>query len=126
MVYLHSISLILIKNLIEHYSDHTFTRPTVFPSKFSVPSIIWFHAEKRSDGLFYDKTNPSTQDITELMSSEVGAVTEELVDVPDFLNDFTMINITDEDCVGVQVDPLDFQNVSLVVVDCSSIALVFC
>ena len=66
------------------------------------------------------------QDITELMSSEVGAVTEELVDVPDFLNDFTMINITDEDCVGVQVDPLDFQNVSLVVVDCSSISLVFC
>ena len=28
--------------------------------------------------------------------------------------------------MGVHVDPLDFRNVSLVVVDCSSIALVFC
>ena len=67
----------------------------------------------------------------ELMSNEEGVETEELVAISDFLNDLTttnitMANITDDDCVGVQVDPLDFENVSLVVVDCSSISLVFC
>ena len=65
------------------------------------------------------------------MSNEEGLDTEELVVISDFLNDLTitnitMANITEDDCVGVQVDPLDFENVSLVVVDCSSISLVFC
>ena len=66
-----------------------------------------------------------------MINEEEGSQNEELVTISDFLNDFTitnytLTNMTEDDCVGVQVDPLDFENISLVVVDCSSIALVFC
>ena len=96
-----------------------------------MPSIIWYHAEKRPDGLFYDIIRPSDQDITEIKNVEDESQNEELVIISDFLNDltitnYTLTNITEDDCVGVQIDPLDFGNISLVIVDCSSIALVFC
>ena len=66
-----------------------------------------------------------------MINVEEESQNEELVAILDFLNDltitnYTLTNITEDDCVGVQVDPLDFENISLVVVDCSSMALVFC
>jgi len=65
------------------------------------------------------------------MNLEDESQNAEIMVISEFLNDltitnYTLTNMTEDDCVGVQVDPLDFENISLVVVDCSSIALVFC
>ena len=48
-----------------------------------------------------------------------------MIEIADFLKDHTG-NITNEQCVGVFEDPLDSQNISLRLMDCSTKALVFC
>ena len=90
-----------------------------------VPSPIWFHANKHDDGLYYDVSNSASlsQNINSLMSEALEE--DAMIEIEEFLNDQTA-NSTDKQCIAIFVDPLDFQNISLKAMDCSSKALVFC
>ena len=63
------------------------------------------------------------QEITDLVNE--ASSDNELIEIAEFLKDHTGNN-TDEQCVGVFEDPLDSQNISLRIMDCSTNALVFC